>query len=65
MSWILEGETVVGRYLDLFPIKGTVTESRVKYGGKVSNTIMLEKPVVVFGAVREVILMDSEELTVV
>ena len=65
MNWILEGKTVIGRYLDLFPIKGTVTESRVKYGGKVSNTIMLEKPVVVFGAVREVILMDSEELTVV
>jgi hypothetical protein len=65
MNWILEGKQVTGFYLNMFSIKGTVTESRVKYGGKVSNTIALDEPIMVFGAVREVVLMDSEELTVV
>jgi hypothetical protein len=49
----------------MFSIKGVITESRVKYGGKVSNTILLDNPIIVFGAEREVVLMDSEELTVV
>ena len=36
--------------------------SRVKYGGKVSNTIVLDTPIVVFGDIRERVLMDTEEL---
>jgi hypothetical protein len=65
MNWNLEGKKVTGLYLNMFSIKGVITESRVKYGGKVSNTILLDNPIIVFGAEREVVLMDSEELTVV
>ena len=65
MSWNLENKVVTGRYLGQFPIVGTVTESRVKYGGKVCNTIVLEFPIEVYGATRDVVLMDSEELVVV
>ena len=65
MSWNLEQKVVTGKYLGQFPIVGTVTESRVKYGGKVCNTISLQEPIVVFGAVRDVVLMDSDEVSVV
>ena len=65
MSWNLEQKTVTGRYLGQFPIVGTVVESRVKYGGKVCNTIVLEAPIVVFGSTRDRVLMDTEELIVV
>ena len=65
MSWNLETKVVTGKYLGQFPIVGTVTESRVKYGGKVCNTITLQEPIVVFGSARNVVLMDSDEVTVV
>jgi hypothetical protein len=63
MSWNLEGKKVSGKYLGELSFTGTVSESRVKYGGKVSNTILLDTPVVVFGEVRTVVLMDSDEIT--
>ena len=62
MSWILEGKKVAGEYLSIHSFTGVVVESRVKYGGKVSNTIVLDTPIVVFGEVRERIPMDTEEL---
>lgn len=67
MSWNLEGQKVEGKYLnsDAYFFTGTVVESRVKYGGKVCNTIVLDNPIEVFGSVRNTILMDSEELVVV
>lgn len=65
MNWNLEKKVVTGLYLGQFKIVGTVVESRVKYGGKVSNTIVLETPIEVFGSTRDRVLMDSEELTVV
>jgi hypothetical protein len=39
MSWNLEGRKVAGKYLDQYSFIGVVVESRVKYGGKVCNTI--------------------------
>lgn len=65
MDWILEGKRVTGKYLGEYFITGTVQESRVKYGGKVSNTIVLDEPILVFGSARNVVLMDSEEIKVV
>ena len=62
MSWNLEGNRVSGRYLNEYFFTGYVVESRVKYGGKVSNTIVLDEPIVVFGQTRERLLMDSEQL---
>jgi hypothetical protein len=63
MSWNLEGKKVSGKYLDEFVFIGTVVESRVKYGGKVSNTIVLDIPVTVFGEVRTKFLMDSDQIS--
>ena len=44
MSWILEGQKVTGKYFGI-PFTGTVEESRVKYGGRVSHTINLDSPI--------------------
>jgi hypothetical protein len=63
MSWILEGKRVWCLYLGEFPCVGTVTNSRVKYGGKVSHTIQLETPLKVYGVTREVVLFDLGECT--
>lgn len=67
MSWNLEGKKVEGKYLNLdeYFFTGTVVESRVKYGGKVCNTIVLDEPITVFGDVRTRVLMNSDEVNVV
>lgn len=36
-GWVLEGMRVRGTYLDEFPVTGTVTLSRVTYGGAVNH----------------------------
>jgi hypothetical protein len=60
MNWNeLEGKRVNGLYLGLFPFRGTVVESRVKYGGKVQHTIELAEPITVYGATRERILVEA------
>lgn len=62
MSWNLEGLVVRGRYLDQFPIEGVVTESRVKYGGKVCHHVRLFESIVVYGAEREQVVLDEVEV---
>lgn len=44
MDWIKDGEKITARYLDAV-ITGTVESSRVKYGGEVQYTVVLDKPV--------------------
>jgi hypothetical protein len=44
-SWIKDGVRVRARYLGSEPVVGTVTESRVRYGGKVCYTVILDAPV--------------------
>jgi hypothetical protein len=61
MSWQREGQRVAGCYLG-YTAAGTVTESRVKYGGAVQHTVSLDRPIAVFGSVREVVLLDEKEL---
>lgn len=43
-TWIKDGKTIVANYLGE-QVRGTVESSRVKYGGKVQYTLVLEKPV--------------------
>ena len=43
-SWIKDGVRVRARYLGSEPVVGTVTESRVRYGGKVCYTVQLDQP---------------------
>lgn len=64
MEWNLEGKKVFGYYLDEYPVTGVVKESRVKYGGKVSHTVDLDKFVLVHGSIRtRVLLEDCEVIT--
>ena len=62
MSWDLTGKRVTGLYLQLFPVGGTVTASRVKYGGTVQHTVALNQPITVFGSRKDVVLLDELEL---
>lgn len=62
MTWNLEGQRVEGKYLNEYFFTGVVIESRVKYGGKISNTIVLDKPIEVFGEIRTRVLQDSDQI---
>lgn len=59
--WDRTGEKVEGQYLGI-AISGTVTDSRVKYGGSVQHTIQLDTPIDVFGEMRDEVLVDSGDL---
>ena len=63
MAWILDGEKVQGKYLGV-TVRGTVESSRVKYGGKVQYTVVLDKPEQFPWRtdLTEVVLIDSDEL---
>lgn len=63
MYWVLEGKRVNGLYMGLFPYSGTVTASRVKYGGEVQHTVALDEAIDVFEAPRAVILVGIDEIT--
>ena len=44
MNWIKDGQRVQAKYLGTEPRAGLVVESRVRYGGKVCYTVMLDEP---------------------
>jgi hypothetical protein len=48
-----------------YPITGVVEASRVKYGGAVQHTVKLDKKLTVYGAVRETVLVDNFDVSVV
>lgn len=62
MSWNLEGQRVAGVYLGSYTVTGTVTESRVRYGGTIQHTVQLDAPVEVFGRTADVLLLDDGDL---
>lgn len=45
MSWDLTGLRVEGKYMDDFPCIGIVESSRVKYGGGIQYTVVLDEPI--------------------
>ena len=61
-AWVLEGLTVTGLYLDSIPITGKITLSRVKYGGGVSHHVKLDKPVCVYGVMRDNVILDNHQI---
>ena len=63
--WHLESFKVSAIYLDTFPVSGTVTLSRVKYGGDVCHHIKLDSPITVYGAVRDVVIIDHKHIQTV
>lgn len=44
-NWIREGQRVRAAYLTDTIVVGTVLESRVKYGGTVQHTLVLDEPI--------------------
>lgn len=58
----LEGKWVNGLYLGLFPFTGQVVESRVKYGGEVQHTVVVDEPFKVYGDIRERILISTNDI---
>ena len=60
--WNREGQRVAGVYLGAYTVSGTVTESRVRYGGTVQHTVELDQPVTVFGRSAEVLLLNDTDL---
>lgn len=63
--WDLTGMKVLGRYLNEFEVSGQVTSSRVKYGGKVCHQVVLDAPIQVYGAIRERVTLDEDEVVIV
>jgi hypothetical protein len=59
MQWNLEGKRINGMYLGLWPYTGTVESSRVKLGGSVQHTVVVDEPFKVYGEMRERILVED------
>jgi len=60
--WSLEGLYVEGIYLNI-PVSGKVGLSRVAYGGEVHHHVDLNEPIVLFGSVRERVILSHKEVT--
>ena len=61
-NWNLEGLRVTGLYMGVFPISGRVELSRVKYGGGVQHTVVLDEAIQVYSAVRDRVLLNHENV---
>jgi hypothetical protein len=60
MGWNLEGMTIWARYLDEYDVYGRVESSRVKYGGEVQHTVVLAEPMVIYGQMRDRVLIEHK-----
>ncbi len=65
MGWIKDGEQIKANYLGE-QVQGTVESSRVKYGGKVQYTVILDKPVQFRwrSEPTDRVLIDADELVI-
>jgi hypothetical protein len=61
-QWDLEGLTVTGLYLGSIRVKGKVDLSRVEYGGEISHHVQLEKPIEIYGEIRERVILMHKHL---
>lgn len=63
MNWNLEGLKVTGKYMGDIDVTGTVTLSRVKYGGGVSHHVTLDAPLKLFSTERDSVILNHHEVT--
>lgn len=61
-QWHLENLHVNAVYLDDRAVSGYVTNSRVAYGGRVNHTIKLDVPITVYGAIRDVVIVEHKDI---
>ena len=59
-QWDLEGLTVQGNYMGDFPVTGRVALSRVQWGGEVCHHVVLDAPIVVYGATRDRVVLEHK-----
>lgn len=62
-NWNLEGLHVTGMYMGEFPVSGRVESSRVKYGGGVQHTVVLDQSIEIYSQVRDRLLLNHENVT--
>lgn len=60
MSWIKDGKKIVGEYFGQ-SYSGIVVNTRVCYGTDIQFTVELDKPISVFGDIRETILVRKNK----
>ena len=63
MDWNLEGKRIEGVYLGVYPFKGRVVNSRVKFGGELQHEVELAQPIEIYGQNRMVLLIGNPEIT--
>ena len=63
MSWDLTGLYVEGMYMGAIAVQGKVESSRVKYGGEVQHTIVLDNIIDVYGSMRDRVLVEHKYIT--
>jgi len=61
-NWNLENLRIEGMYMGKFPVSGRVSLSRVKYGGGIQHTVVLDAPIEVYSAMRDRVLLDHENV---
>lgn len=66
MVRVQKGERVLGKYMD-HPVQGVVLETRVKYGGKIQLTVLLDKPIQLRWRTDSTthVLMDADKVVTV
>jgi len=64
MGWIKDNNQVRALYLGRVEVQGRVTESRVRYGGKVCYTLQLNSPVMLpwRSEPTDVVIVDEQEI---
>lgn len=65
MGWNKDGSTVRALYLSEYECTGTVTESRVSYGGRVLYTLELDQPLALpfTSELRETVIVNENQVT--
>jgi hypothetical protein len=64
MSWVKDGSTIKIDYLG-FVVEGVITHSRVKYGGTVQYTVLLDAPLTMpwdMDNPRTMVVADEEDI---
>ena len=56
------GQRIVAVYMQSYTVIGNVTESRIRYGGVMQHTIMLDEPVEVFGRTADNLFIDEHDI---
>lgn len=61
-QWNLEGLKIQATYLDTFDVRGTVESSRVKYGGTVCHTVVLDKHIMIYNRTADRVIIEHQDV---